>query len=155
MEVINNDKGGQPNTATDNMLDDSGEIDEDDHDPLIIQIKSVDVSLLKSTESKRVKPGQSITFNLDMKNEGTMTVSSMKLIDYIPDYLILDDPRWTKSGNDAELVVTFPFGFEPGDTHRETIILKVAQNAPSQVLVNSAEIVEFLMTRMQIFHTSI
>jgi len=141
--VINNDKGGQPNTATDNMLDDSGEIDEDDHDPLIIQIKSVDVSLLKSTESKRVKPGQSITFNLDMKNEGTMTVSSMKLIDYIPDYLILDDPRWTKSGNDAELVVTFPFGFEPGDTHRETIILKVAQNAPSQVLVNSAEIVEF------------
>jgi len=144
---LSNDKGGQPNTATDNMMDNRGDIDEDDHDPAFIQIKSIDVSLLKSVNTRRVKAGQNVTFYLDIKNEGSVTLSSLKLIDYIPGKLILNDPRWTKVGNDAELVVDFPDGFEPGQSHRESINFIVDQNATVQLLENRAEIVEIFDTQ--------
>ncbi|MBP6567142.1 MAG: DUF11 domain-containing protein, partial [Saprospiraceae bacterium] len=137
-----NDKGGQPNTATDNMMDDRGDVDEDDHDPAYVQIKSIDVSLIKSVSNRRVKAGQNVTFYLDIKNEGSVTLSNLKLIDYIPEKLILNDPRWTKVGKDAELAVDFPDGLKPGESHRESINFIVDQNATVQLLINRAEVVE-------------
>ncbi len=140
---ILNDKGGQPNTATDNMMDDKGDIDEDDHDPAIVYIQNIDVSLVKSVANRRVKPGQSVTFNLDLKNEGSVSLSSMKVVDYIPAKLILNDNRWTKVGSDAEMVLTFKDGLKPGETYSETITFIVDQNATAALLINAAEIVEF------------
>ncbi|MBK9254632.1 MAG: hypothetical protein IPM42_04025 [Saprospiraceae bacterium] len=137
-----NDEGGDVNTKTDNMISDHGLIDEDDHDPVLIQIESVDVSLVKSVVNRRVKAGQSVTFNLDVTNEGSITISKMKLIDYIPESLILEDSSWKMVGKDAEKVLTFVDGFKSGETIRETITFIVAENATPALLVNAAEVVE-------------
>ncbi|MBL0102035.1 MAG: hypothetical protein IPP49_20010 [Saprospiraceae bacterium] len=63
----NNDKGGQPNTATDNNMDDKGDVDEDDHDPAVIKLDLIDLSLNKSIASRRTLAGDIIVFNLTVK----------------------------------------------------------------------------------------
>jgi uncharacterized repeat protein (TIGR01451 family) len=140
---VSNDVGGEVGKGTDNMITDHGIIDEDDHDPVLIQIESVDISLTKTTPFRRVKAGDKVYFYIDIQNEGSVILDNVKLIDYIPAKLILNDPNWTKTGNNAELVVHFSDGFRPGQTHRELIHFIVAPEATPAQLINAAEVVEY------------
>lgn len=138
-----NDIGGEIGKSTDNMISDHGIVDEDDHDPVMILLESVDISLTKTTLSRRVKAGQHVSFNITIVNEGSLTIDNVKIIDYIPPKLILNDTRWNKVGNNAEIIVKFPDGFKPGQSHTESINFIVDQNATPALLINAAEVVEY------------
>ena len=147
---VNNDVGGEVGKGTDNMITDHGIIDEDDHDPVLIQIESVDISLTKTTLTRRVKAGQPVSFTITVTNEGSVVVDNIKIIDYIPAKLILNDDRWTKVEGNAELIVKFEEGLKPGHSHSETINFIVAENATPALLLNAAEVVEYTDTNGRI-----
>jgi uncharacterized repeat protein (TIGR01451 family) len=48
-------------------------------------------------------PGSKVTFEFYAINQGTLNATSVKLVDYIPAGLILEDTSWTQSGNIATL----------------------------------------------------
>src|SRR5690606_5213129 len=55
---VKNDMGGEANGVTDNMINDHGIIDEDDHDPVVISLDLVDVALVKTVENRQIIPGE-------------------------------------------------------------------------------------------------
>jgi uncharacterized repeat protein (TIGR01451 family) len=140
----NNDKGGQPNTATDNNMDDKGDVDEDDHDPAVIKLDLIDLSLNKSIASRRALAGDIIVFNLTVKNEGNVPVSRYTLTDYIPANTDLADPSWTASANGtAQKTITVNGNLQPGQSYVTQCSLKIHNNVKHPaVIYNTAEIKE-------------
>ena len=138
-----NDKGGEPNTITDNMMDDHGLIDEDDHDPATLNIDVIDLSLRKTALVRRVVIGTIINYFIDVKNEGQVPVSRVKLVDYLPPALTLIDSSWTLVGQNAEKIVNIPGNLQPGQSYRATIKCQVNNLAVHPIIItNAAEIVE-------------
>ncbi len=136
-----NDKGGQPNTGTDNNIGDNGDLDEDDHDPAVVNFELIDLSLTKTTAQRRVKPGDLVVFDLTIKNEGALPVSKVSIVDYLPKNASLADDSWTISGENAEKVITFAGNLQPGQSFTTQCILKINEDAtlPATV-INMAEI---------------
>ncbi len=63
---------------------------------------------IKGTETKNptVYPGSSITFNIEVFNQGTLGASNIEVTDYIPEGLELADSAWTlKSATQAVIVI--------------------------------------------------
>ena len=138
-----NDVGGQPNTATDNMKDDHGIIDEDDHDPATLNLEVIDLSINKHALVRRVVVGTIINYNLDVKNEGQVPVSRVKLVDYLPFALTVVDSSWTIVGPNAEKIVFIPGNLQPGQTYRATIKCRVNNLAVHPIIIrNAVEIAE-------------
>ncbi|MBK9734403.1 MAG: DUF11 domain-containing protein [Saprospiraceae bacterium] len=136
-----NDKGGQPNTATDNMLNDNGDIDEDDHDPAIVRLNLIDLSLTKTVSKRNVRNSEVVVFNLKVKNEGSIPVSKIQIVDYIPENMKLQDVDWNLNGSFAEKTLTIPGNLQPGQSVETQISLIVSSTvkAPATIL-NVAEI---------------
>jgi uncharacterized repeat protein (TIGR01451 family) len=138
-----NDNGGQPNTANDNMIDDRGEIDEDDHDPAIILLDLIDLALEKSTNARRIYPGSLITFDIKVTNQGNIPVSKVNLIDYIPEYLELEDSNWTLVNGNAVRMVEIPGNLQAGQHFTTQVKMRVKPNVVAPLTIyNTAEIME-------------
>ena len=116
-EDIKNDKGGQINTLTDNMINDHGKIDEDDHDPLIVMLNIVDVALIKTVENREIIAGKDVLFNLEIINQGSVAIKKFVLRDYIPHGLKLNDLEWKLLPNNiAEKEITLESPLNPGES---------------------------------------
>lgn len=122
-----NDKGGQPKTSTDNMMNDNGN-DEDDHDPALIAISLIDLKLEKTVASRRAAAGDVVVFNLKVTNKGRNAVSKIKLVDFIPAQTDLVDNTWKLSNGVAEKVIAFDNNLESGESFTTTISCKIHSN---------------------------
>ncbi|MBT8191222.1 MAG: DUF11 domain-containing protein, partial [Bacteroidia bacterium] len=145
--LFNNDIGGNPYDYTDNMIDDHGSVDEDDHDPAFVRVRLIDLALKKSTESEAQEPGDVVSFDIDVINQGEISVRTVTLVDYLPDHTTLVDNSWTTDTSDPTgrivyKVLDFPEGFKPGTIHTETISLSLDMNVDPGLVINEAEIAQ-------------
>ena len=81
--------------------------DEDDHDPEDITVIDPDNMIFDLALTKTLAPGQSgtvgqgatVTFNINVINQGTVAADNIEVVDYIPSCAMLADPAWTDNGN--------------------------------------------------------
>jgi len=85
---FNNDKGGDPYDGTDNIITDNGTVDEDDHDPAVVSVRRIDLALTKTTNTMVHNPGDVVEFLIDIYNQGEVSMRSVMLVDYLPDFTI-------------------------------------------------------------------
>ena len=147
--LFNNDIGGDPYGVTDNMIDDHGTLDEDDHDPAFLRVRKIDLALIKTTLTKVQHAGGTADFEIMVVNQGDITVKSLTVVDYMPDFTTLVDDSWTVDSNDPTnrtvyKKINFTDGLLPGATHTETIQIKLDEQITPGVLINEAEIAEVI-----------
>ena len=99
-----NDSGGNPDDNTDDETDGNGfgdpsdsnnnsdpELDEDDHDPVSIEI--FDLALYKTTIQDTVyKPGDQVVFDINVVNQGNVSARDITITDYLRDCLLYTSP---------------------------------------------------------------
>ncbi len=144
-----NDMGGKVNTLSDDhILDDGNDLDmdgikdEDDHDPAVPFIWDLALKKLLVTTSPHY-PGSKLNFVIRIFNQGTDTVGSVSLMDYIPaglKFFVLDNPDWTLTGSLA--TATFQRTVVPGDSADFNIILTLLPGSRQvSEWINYAEII--------------
>ncbi|MEM7575506.1 MAG: hypothetical protein AAF433_21560 [Bacteroidota bacterium] len=180
-EVVDVDSPMDDDPFNDNFFEDNevqgngleGE-DEDNSDPASIFVGGFDLALIKELaegESNVVAPGDEVTFDITVLNQGAIIADSIVITDYLPDGFLFDpafNPDWTDNG-DSTVTDTLSVaegtlvdgGLEPGESTTVQITLTVAppmfpdyafgevgpeDSNPDgvesgQVLVNEAEIV--------------
>ena len=124
--------------------------DEDDHDvaDIVILPPGVwDLALRKSlatTQAASVNPGDNVLFNVEVFNQGTETAYNVRVVDYIPAQMTLNDLRWTAgTGNTATILLNQPL--QPGTSVILPIILKLNNNVVGPMdITNFAEIQSFV-----------
>ncbi|MGB4960375.1 MAG: hypothetical protein WBO36_12920, partial [Saprospiraceae bacterium] len=138
-----NDVGGTINTPTDNMTSDHGEIDEDDHDPAVIKLEQLDLSIVKTASGRRFNPGDIVTYNLKITNEGKMPISRVRLVDYLAEHLELVDQTWQLENGYAYKEVIFDGNLQPNEIYNVNITCRIKLSAVHPLLIkNTAEIVK-------------
>lgn len=70
---------------------------------------------LADGQDKTVNPGEAVTFTLEVTNEGASTATDIRLVDYIPASLTLNDSNWTQNGEQAIWNQSIP-SLTPGNT---------------------------------------
>jgi len=136
-----NDKGGVPNSLTDNVMNSRGDIDEDDHDPAVVRMDVIDLSLQKTVRTRRVFAGGLVTFDLKITNEGKVPVSRATLVDYLSGQTTLEDNTWTKVDKNAEKTIIFPGNLQPGESYTTSITCRINANlVDPATVINVAEI---------------
>ncbi|MBK7466032.1 MAG: DUF11 domain-containing protein [Saprospiraceae bacterium] len=98
-EDPNNDKGGMPNSDTDNNFDNNLN-DEDDHDRESLVVN--DLALIKTSNSTTVREGDIVEFVITVRNQGNSTIGSFDLVDYLPSGLSFEtslNPTWNQNGS--------------------------------------------------------
>lgn len=142
------DKGGNPYDSTDDEKFDSGEIDEDDHDPALFNLSRFDLALMKTTDVHSVTAGKSVEFDIKVINQGTIIADEIEVTDYIPEALEFLDSNedWELNGDQAYCTLSVENGLLPangllpGADATISITLKVKDTADPGTLVNVAEI---------------
>ena len=78
-----NDAGAVANGSTDDEINDDGTRDEDDHDVALIEV--VDIALRKVlSENRPYIPGEQVTFNISVINQGNVAIDYFIINDYFP-----------------------------------------------------------------------
>ncbi|MBK8625464.1 MAG: DUF11 domain-containing protein [Saprospiraceae bacterium] len=141
--ISDNDKGGQPNTANDNKMDDHGDTDEDDHDPATVNLFLYDLSLTKTIKTRRASAGDEIIFDLTIRNVGQSPVSGVTVVDYVPKDTDLKDPTWNLANGNAVKQISFPGNLAAGQTYVTQCTLKIHDNVRHPATIsNTAEITQ-------------
>ena len=145
--IFGNDNGGEVNTPTDNQIDDDGTTDEDDEDPASISPYKLDLALMITTEREYVEIGETVDFRIELYNQGDVTVSSVMVMNYVPEGFSIMGNDWTIEATDPSnqmyyRTLEFPNGFAPGDIYYSTISLGVLEGAQPGYQVDYAEIGE-------------
>ncbi|MCR9066609.1 MAG: hypothetical protein NXI00_21730, partial [Cytophagales bacterium] len=117
--------------------------DEDDYDFETIEVQIptgiFDLALRKTIGSTGpYEPGGSITFNLEIFNQGTMDANFIKVLDYFPSDLVLNDLNWLPNGNTARYIPDLSLA--QGQSDQITITFDIKETASLGILSNSAEI---------------
>ncbi len=84
-------------------------------------------------------PGDMVTFEIEVINQGTESANSISVDDYLPNGLTLLDANWTQVGGTASLNTPIA-SIAPGITHTVTITCVVDPAFTGTSLVNDAEI---------------
>ena len=131
--------------STDNLITGDGSMDEDDSDPAKISLRQFDLALIVMTDDDFIQPGQDVTFNIEIHNQGLTAVSSVMIMDFIPEGSMMIDNSWASEPTDNTgmiyyKTVDFPNGLAPGETYTEQITIEVDGDLTSGYLVNYAEI---------------
>jgi uncharacterized repeat protein (TIGR01451 family) len=130
----------------DDVIDDSGAVDEDDHDVATVQVDTVAVALRKTLadgQTVQVALGDDVRYTIRVQNDGTLPLGSAVVIDYIPDGLALspiDTNGWTLSAGGRQATRTIQGPIQPGAFVDVAIILRI-QGAVSGDIVNRAAII--------------
>lgn len=145
--IDNNDNGGNPDDATDNEVNDHGDIDEDDHDPASIRTTIFDLALFKTTDAHSVKSGMTVDFDITIVNQGDISADNIEIVDYIPGGLTLNDSDWEPYGdNMAKHMVSSSTGelpaggLQPDNEVTIQVSMDVSEDFTAGSLVNFAEI---------------
>ncbi|MEM6395961.1 MAG: SdrD B-like domain-containing protein [Bacteroidota bacterium] len=176
-EVIEDDSPMDDDPFNDPFLDDNeiggdgtaGE-DEDNSDPATIIVGGFDLALNKTLslgQSAEVSPGDDVSFDINVFNQGAIPADNIEIVDYIPVGFLFDadlNPDWTDNGDSTASITlsvadgSLPAGgLEPGESTTVQIVLTVAPPMfpdyaqgtgmdpegvePGETLVNEAEIV--------------
>ena len=142
-----NDPGGEPNGPTDDVVDNSNG-DEDDHDPAVVYFEHFDLALVKGLETLgQINPGDTVSFNITVYNQGSIPADSILLTDYLPSALNLVDVAWTSvDDTTATRLLTVSDGdlqsggLLPDSNIVVSIRLEIEQTFMDNELVNYAEI---------------
>ncbi|MCB0597939.1 MAG: DUF11 domain-containing protein, partial [Phaeodactylibacter sp.] len=125
----------------------NGSTQEDDDDNVTINVQQptpvFDLALKKEVNYAETPgpfhPGDYISFNITVINEGNIKAKSLQVVDYIPDGAILADAGWISYGNLA--IISSPISsLEAGASVTLTIRMRIDENFDGQELVNNAEI---------------
>lgn len=138
--IANNDAGGTHDTPQDNNINGAFGVEEDDHDPVYLSVSYLDLALKLTTEKRKVSTGEDVCFTVTIYNQGSETLKEVRVVDYVPQYLQLNDENWTLNGNLANRTLTFPDGFAPGDEYAADICFVVKNIDNVYYIENVAEI---------------
>ncbi len=129
-------------TPIDDVIDGSAG-DEDDHDIAEVEPAIFDLALRKrlldGTNSAQVRPGDNVTFELTVFNQGTTHAERITLVDYMPDGLVLNDADWALNAAGDPAIALTGVVLAPGESVTVPITFRVAPGA-SSTLINQAEI---------------
>ncbi|MBX2952434.1 MAG: DUF11 domain-containing protein [Leadbetterella sp.] len=118
--------------------------DEDDHDieEITVETKPVfDLALrktLKAGQKTIFKPGDNVTFEITVFNQGNVDATDIDLVDYIPAGLTLNDANWTLDGSKAKwskAIASLAAGAQA-----KVEITFTLNNDAKGVIINTAEI---------------
>ena len=154
--VNGNDAGGSPTTPSDDVLLGDGTgvpgdaipaTDEDDHDPEQITVEIFDLALIKTVNANTpgtvgpgtFDPGDLVTFDITVTNQGTTNAFMIGVDDYVPAGLILADANWTLAGTTASLNSPIPF-LAAGASTTTTITFLIDSAFMGASIINDAEI---------------
>ncbi|WP_222707079.1 DUF11 domain-containing protein [Neolewinella aurantiaca] len=143
--------------VNDNEIDGNGNEggDEDDHDVEVVTVQTFDLALTKVLspgQSAQVQPGDTVSFDIIITNQGDIPADNVTIADFIPSGMTFDgtiagNEVWTESGGVATTVLTvadgeIPVGgIAPGETATATIMLTLASpQVAGMSLRNVAEI---------------
>ena len=130
-----NDAGGVVDSATDDTVDNEGG-DEDDNDPENVFVEIFDLALIKTLsagEDARVYPGETVSFDITVTNQGSVPASDILITDYVPAGLTANGPS----------AITIAGPLAPGASEVVSIEFTVDAAATGGSLVNRAEITDF------------
>ena len=122
---------------------------EDDHDSLEVAILDLALrEVLDPAVTQPVQPGQDITFQIEVINQGSVAASNIEVIDYVDPEMwapfdsalnpASDDYVWAADGTDAR--ATLVAELAPGDSITIPVVLTVAEGADLSELSNTSEI---------------
>jgi len=129
--------------------------DEDDHDVEVVTVQTFDLALTKALspgQSAQVQPGDTVSFDIVITNQGDIPADNVAIVDFIPSGMIFDgtipgNEVWTAGVGVATTVLTvadgeLPVGgLAPGGTATATIMLTLASpQVAGMSLRNVAEI---------------
>ncbi len=138
---MSNDIGGEVNTLTDNEIDDNGILDEDDHDPAVVNLERFDLALKKVVSSSLyVRQGDTTTFKIYVYNQGSRQADRFTVVDYInPEFSFPEDlnPDWNYDSGIAKIKIND--ALLPGENTSFEIKL-IVENGNLPELLNFAEI---------------
>jgi uncharacterized repeat protein (TIGR01451 family) len=167
--MIFNQPGETDDLDDDNVINENGFEggDEDDHDPALVTVE-FDLALQKRFDSAspsatlpagappRVIPGSTITYEIEVFNQGTFFADNIVVTDYYPTELTLNDPQtapaWTTGAasggglNTASIDLSVANGrlpaggLEPGGSVVVPITFDLAQDIDPATFDNFAEI---------------
>ncbi|HLO55671.1 MAG TPA: SdrD B-like domain-containing protein, partial [Saprospiraceae bacterium] len=140
-----NDDGGEPDGPNDDVVDEDpdlpGDDDEDDHDPERLEI--VDLALRKVMVTQGpFRYGQILDFDIEVFNQGNVTMTNIEVIDYIPEGFTYDpaiNPAW--QGTYPGVFTIVPGPLAPEASTKVRLKLKLVQtNGGASVYTNGSEI---------------
>ena len=129
----------------DNEINDDGDFDEDDHDKAFIEVEIIDLALRKITTYEDMAPvriGDDVHFAFELFNQGSVALSNVELVDYIPAGFALspaDGNGWTLAGDKAYNLIAGPL--MPGESASIGIVLRVTPEAAPDNLINGGELI--------------
>ncbi len=137
-----NDNG---DATTDDNIDDDGTIDEDDSDPAYVSVRMFDLALIKSTDTEFAVAGDEVVFEIQLHNQGSTAVSSVMIMDYLPEGMTIADDSWTIEPSDPTQRtfyknVNFPEGLGAGEVHLDYITVIIEEAVKPGFVINYAEI---------------
>ncbi|MCF8237261.1 MAG: DUF11 domain-containing protein [Saprospiraceae bacterium] len=112
-DAVNNDK-----FLVDDYIDGDGKNggDEDDHDKAVVITKPFDLALdkvLSGGQSASVEPGDKVSFDIRVYNQGMVSANNIELTDYVPagmTYVQADNPQWALvAGKPTTTITTHMF----------------------------------------------
>jgi uncharacterized repeat protein (TIGR01451 family) len=145
------DTQNQETPVKDDVIDEDavtnpGVDDEDDHDIAVVTVDTFDLALRKRVVSQSdspLAPGVStVTFSIEVFNQGDVAASNVTVIDYVPAGLVFDpsiNPGWSGSPNPTT-VIAGPI--QPGQSATVQIVLRVAVGTAGLTINNAAEIAD-------------
>ncbi|MDQ3141507.1 MAG: hypothetical protein M3Q56_04590, partial [Bacteroidota bacterium] len=146
--ISNNDKTV---TGDHDIVNDHGELDEDDHDCSITNPDNFDLALYKDVDIRTVQRGQVVPWRITVVNQGTVTAQEIVIVDYIPEGLEVMDPKWkphptNPSPDKVYLKLSVANGRLPqsglafGDSVVVTIDLLISGDREPGAIINRSEI---------------
>ena len=141
-QIDDNDSGGAFNTDSDDMIDDSGVKDEDDHDVAGPRVFDLALKIEDKEENKTYRAGDRVDFVISVYNQGLVDAKTVGVVNYIPeglDFLEADRDDWTVAGNQMTFVDTD--GLVAGTKKTYCISFRINENVGAlDQLINNAEI---------------
>jgi len=139
-----NDVGAIANGSTDNEIFDDGTLDEDDHDVALVEV--LDIALRKVvTDSRPYQPGERVTFNITVVNQGNVDVDYFTINDYYPStltFLVAPSQNGWTTVSPGVISFTDDGGLLVGQSKIIQVTFLVGQFNPSEVIINTAEIAD-------------
>jgi len=119
-----------------------GSTDEDDDDEVLFDVEIFDLALTKVLDTDATpgpfQPGDTVTFEIEVFNQGTVDAQNIDVVDYVPAGLILNDAAWSASGPGIA-TTTIPGPVLAGDSTTVSISFTIAPGVDGP-LENVAEI---------------
>ncbi|WP_026232355.1 SdrD B-like domain-containing protein, partial [Neolewinella persica] len=135
------DIDSDPETGPDFDEDGDNDPDDDDEDNVDITIEQVfDLALRKTTISAGpYTQGSTVTYQLEVINQGSIDATNVELTDYLPTGLNLTDGAWAQSGSLVTRTIAGPIAAN-GGTATVTISFQIGATFQGTSINNFAEI---------------